>query len=53
MYYFVLISVCVCVYLDYPKWYASNTLQLYHHPEWRYAHDNVPDHISKMMYPPA
>ncbi|KAG2195844.1 hypothetical protein INT47_012385 [Mucor saturninus] len=39
--------------MDYPKWYASNTLQLYHHPEWRYAHDDVPDHISKMMYPPA
>ncbi|GAA5798451.1 hypothetical protein EDC94DRAFT_593768 [Helicostylum pulchrum] len=38
---------------DYPKWYSSNTLQLYHHPEWRYAQDKVPEHLAKMMYPPA
>ncbi|RCI02636.1 hypothetical protein CU098_006949 [Rhizopus stolonifer] len=38
--------------IDYPKWYASNTLQLYHHPEWRYSEDQVPDHLSRMLNPP-
>ncbi|KAI9245028.1 hypothetical protein BY458DRAFT_529187 [Sporodiniella umbellata] len=38
--------------IDYPKWYASNTLQLYHHPEWRYSEDQVPEHLSKMLSPP-
>lgn len=39
--------------LDYPKWYASNTLQLYHHPEWRYAEDKVPENLRRILTPPA
>ncbi|KAI8976139.1 hypothetical protein BDB01DRAFT_844591 [Pilobolus umbonatus] len=37
--------------LDQPTWYASNTLQLYHHPEWRYPEDQVPDNVSRFMGP--
>lgn len=35
--------------MDYPKWYASNTLQLYHHPEWRYAEDKVPSNLANLL----
>ncbi|KAG1458309.1 hypothetical protein G6F55_005424 [Rhizopus delemar] len=38
--------------IDYPKWYASNTLQLYHHPEWRYPEDQIPERLSRMLNPP-
>ncbi|KAI8337317.1 hypothetical protein BD560DRAFT_413286 [Blakeslea trispora] len=38
--------------LDFPKWYASNTLQLYHHPEWRYAEDKVPANLARLLTPP-
>ncbi|RCH98248.1 hypothetical protein CU098_004051 [Rhizopus stolonifer] len=39
--------------LDYPKWYASNTLQLYHHPEWRYPVDKVPANLARLLTPPV
>ncbi|KAI9486168.1 MAG: hypothetical protein EXX96DRAFT_516038 [Benjaminiella poitrasii] len=39
--------------IDLPKWYASNTLQLYHHPEWRYPEDQVPEHLSQLLNPPS
>ncbi|KAI8060980.1 hypothetical protein BC940DRAFT_310826 [Gongronella butleri] len=31
--------------IDFPKWYRSDTLELYNHPEWRYPEDKVPEHI--------
>ncbi|KAI8886553.1 hypothetical protein K501DRAFT_243979 [Backusella circina FSU 941] len=39
--------------IDFPKWYASNTLQLYHHPEWRYPEDQVPEQITNLIHPPS
>ncbi|KAI8975775.1 hypothetical protein BDF20DRAFT_945290, partial [Mycotypha africana] len=39
--------------IDLPKWYASNTLQLYHHPEWRYPEGQIPSNLAKLLTPPA
>ncbi|CEG68926.1 hypothetical protein RMATCC62417_05084 [Rhizopus microsporus] len=39
--------------IDYPKWYGSNTLQLYHHPEWRYPEDKVPEQLKRILNPPS
>ncbi|KAI7905395.1 uncharacterized protein BX663DRAFT_499570 [Cokeromyces recurvatus] len=38
--------------IDLPKWYASNTLQLYYHPEWRYPENQIPEHLAKLLNPP-
>ncbi|CAO3592976.1 unnamed protein product [Absidia cylindrospora] len=38
--------------IDSPKWYRSDTLELYNHPEWRYPEDKVPDHIKSLIQPP-
>ncbi|ORZ14010.1 hypothetical protein BCR42DRAFT_438949 [Absidia repens] len=38
--------------VDFPKWYRSDTLELYNHPEWRYPEDKVPAHIKSLIEPP-
>ncbi|KAI8338598.1 hypothetical protein BC941DRAFT_423320 [Chlamydoabsidia padenii] len=38
--------------VDFPKWYRSDTLELYNHPEWRYPKDNIPAHIKALIEPP-
>ncbi|ORX56863.1 hypothetical protein DM01DRAFT_1334423 [Hesseltinella vesiculosa] len=39
--------------IDFPKWYRSDTLELYNHPEWRYPEREVPNHIQTWNHPPA
>lgn len=35
------------VYTDSPKWERANTIELYHHPEWKYPAERVPVNIRK------
>ncbi|KAL0097339.1 hypothetical protein J3Q64DRAFT_1056956 [Phycomyces blakesleeanus] len=35
--------------IDLPPWRASDTVRLYHHPEWRYPQDNVPSAIKQLI----
>ncbi|CAO3639592.1 unnamed protein product [Cunninghamella echinulata] len=38
--------------IDFPKWYKSDTLELFNHPEWRYPENKVPPHIQSLIQPP-
>ncbi|SAM01467.1 hypothetical protein [Absidia glauca] len=38
--------------VDSPKWYRSDTLELYNHPDWRYPEDKVPAHIKSLLKSP-
>lgn len=37
--------------LDSPKWERINTVELYNHPEWKYAVDQVPVNIRRPLVP--
>jgi hypothetical protein len=52
LYYVIFVYIYLFIYnLDSPKWERINTVELYNHPEWKYAVDQVPVNIRRPLVP--